>query len=88
MMLKDHKDFTQLEAQIREEFTPLLTVKEVSNILSAGYRTVLDLVKEGKLDAYHISGTVVSREAVSYDTYGIRISPSSLRDHLESIRVK
>ena len=88
MMLKEYKDFKELEQDIREEFTPLLSVKEVQHILSCGAYMVIDLIKADKLKAYHLDGSAVNKEAITYYTFGLRITPSSLRDYLESIKVK
>ena len=86
--MKDYKDFKDLEREIREEFAPLLTLREVRHILSCSVYVVVDLIKEGKLDAYHLNGTEIERAAIRYDTQGMRITPSSLRAHLESIKIK
>lgn len=53
----------------------LYTVQEVSEILSVGYRKVLDLIALGKLGAYRI-GT------------NYRIAPHDLNNYLESCKFK
>ena len=88
MILAEHKDFRKLEREIREEFDPLLAVREVRSILGVSIPRVIDLIKRGQLEAYHLDGTAVTRDAIDQDTYGLRIPPSSLRDYLDAIRVK
>ena len=87
-MTQEYKDFEELQYEIREPFTPLLSVKDVRRILACSAFTVIDLIKAGKLDAHHIDGTTVGRDAITYETYGLRVLPSSLRDYLESTKVK
>lgn len=81
------KVFYEEEARIREEFAPLLSVRDVRRILACSAERVLELVKDGSLDAYHLNGTVLSKNAVQERTYAIRITPSSLRDFLSSIHI-
>jgi hypothetical protein len=63
----------------------LLTVPDVRNYLGCGTRRVLQLIDEGHLEALDIAppGTV---RTGWHDTRGIRISPESLRDYLDSVR--
>ena len=53
----------------------LLSVKEVANSLNVSYRTILDQINLGKLEAYQIGNRY-------------RISESSYLRYLESIKVK
>lgn len=53
----------------------LLTPKEIAEILRIGYRSVLDLILMGKLEAYRV-GRVY------------RISRSDLQSYLESTKVR
>jgi hypothetical protein len=87
-MLAEHKNFKELEAEIRESFSPLLSVREIRSILGCSVEVVIDLIKAGKLDAFHLDGTAVDRDRIGYGTYGLRVPPSSLRDYMEAIRVK
>ena len=52
----------------------LLTVRDVADRLNLGYRTVLDLINNGKLDAYLISNKY-------------RISESAYHRYLDSTKV-
>jgi hypothetical protein len=87
-MMKEYKDFEQLQRDIRESFDPLLSVRDVRHILACSAFTVIDLIKSGRLEAHHIDGTTVDRERITYETYGLRVLPSSLRDYLEATKVK
>lgn len=83
-----YKDFEQRQREIRESFDPLLSINEVRRIIGASAATVVDLIRDGKLEAFHMNGTAIDRRSLDYETRGLRITPSSLQEHLESIRVR
>jgi excisionase family DNA binding protein len=74
-------------ADVRESFEYLLSVKEVRNILGCGTGFVLDLVRDGRLHAYRISGDSIQAQEVDHNTFGIRVDPVSLHELLQSIEV-
>jgi hypothetical protein len=87
-MLAKGKDFIEREAEVRESFEPLLSVTDVKRILGCSIPVVIELVRAGRIQAYHLDGTTVQRADVTERTYGIRILPSSLEDYLETIRIR
>ena len=87
-MLKEYKDFIEREREIRESFDPLLRVQEVRQIIGCGWNFVIQLIRDGHLEAFDITGRVVERDAVDENTHGLRITPSSLQNYLNQIRVR
>ncbi len=81
-----YKDFKEEEVRIRSELTPLLSVRDVRTILGVSVGQVLRLVKEGHLEAFGLDGPM-RREDVNGDTFGVRITPSSLQRYLEEIKI-
>ncbi len=84
----EHKDFKAREREMRETFDPLLNINEVRKIIGCSPRFVLNLVREGRLEAYDILGRGVTRDDLCDDVQGLRMTPSSLNAYLESTRVK
>lgn len=89
-MLKEHryKNFEELQAEIRESFDPMLSIQEVRSIIGCSWRFVMELIRTGKLEAFDITGQTVERESVNEKSHGLRITPSSLRDYLNSTKLK
>ncbi len=81
-----YKDFKEEEARIRSELTPLLSVRDVRTILGVSVGQVLRLVKDGRLDGFGLDGPM-RRNEVTQDTFGVRITPSSLQRYLEEIKI-
>jgi excisionase family DNA binding protein len=69
------------------KFEDLLTVREVKTILAVSPGVVIRMVQSGELPAYKITGSLVRREEVSLDTYGLRFKPSDIRDYLSKTLV-
>ena len=86
-MLAEYKDFRAEEDRVREELEPLLSVRDCRRILGVSVRGVLSLVKAGKLEAFGLDGPI-DRDDVDDDTFGVRITPSSVKRYLEEIRIK
>ena len=87
-MLVEHKDFKQREREIRESFDQMLSVREVRQVIGCSWKFVIQLVREGRLEAFDITGRVIDRSAVDENSHGLRITPSSLQTYLKSIKVK
>ena len=86
-MLAEYKDFRAEEDRVREELEPLLSVRDCRRILGVSVREILRLVREGRLEAFGLDGPI-HRGDVDYDTFGVRITPSSVKRYLEEIRIK
>ena len=81
-----YKNFKDAETLMREELEPLLSVRDCRRILAVSVSEVLRLVREGHLEAYGLDGGM-RREDVDEGTYGVRITPSSVKNYLESIKI-
>ncbi len=68
-----------------ERLVPLVDVKRT---LAVSWPMLVDLVHDGTLTAYSVSGRAVNRREVTQGTRGLRVSESDLRAYIESIRVK
>lgn len=87
-MLKEYKDFKSLSEDVREDFAPLLRMKEVKDILGCGWDFIFELVREGELQAVDITGRTVDRGTIDQTSRGLRVPPSSLQDFLNRNTVK
>ncbi len=84
-MLKQYKDFKSLQD---EEFPRLMRIKEVKDIIGCGWDFVLELIREGELDAVNITGRTVDRNTIEATSRGLRVPPSSLKDFLDRNTIK
>lgn len=89
-MLKErhYKNFAELQTEIRESFDPMLSVRDVRNIIGCSWNFVIQLIIEGKLEAFDITGKTIDRESINENSHGLRITPSSLSDYLDSTKLK
>lgn len=87
-MLKQYKNFKELQSEIREEFTPLLRISEVRHIIGCSWDFVVGLVQEGELEAVDITGRTVDRNTIGETSRGLRVPPSSLKDFLDRNTIK
>jgi hypothetical protein len=88
LQTETRKDFGQREREIRESFDPMLRIQEVRKIIGCSYNFVIQLIQNGKLDAFDITGRVLDRGEVDEHSYGLRITPSSLQKYLNSNKVR
>jgi excisionase family DNA binding protein len=65
----------------------MMTLKEVKTILAVSPGVVIRMVQSRELPAYKITGSLVRKEEVSLDTYGLRFKPSDIRDYLNKTLV-
>lgn len=65
----------------------LLNLKELANVLGLAPATCIDLVRDGEIPASRVRGGRVSREAVTYDTFGLRFRPDDVRDFIRSTAI-
>ncbi len=88
-MLKESRnnEFVQRQRAIRQELDPLLTVREVRDILRISASHVQRLVNQGYLDAYDIAGNRLDPDWVDVKRNGVRVTPSSVKDLLEGNRL-
>jgi excisionase family DNA binding protein len=66
----------------------MMNIREVCKVLGVSPATVIDLVAAGDVPAYRVLGTQVEKEAVSYDSRGLRFRPSDLREYLSRVLSK
>ncbi len=66
----------------------MMNVREVCKLLGVSPATVIDLVAAGELPAYRVLGTQVDKESVTYDSRGLRLKPSDLREYLSRVLIK
>lgn len=79
------KDFVEAQLKMREELDTLLTMKDVRVILACSVSVVIRLIKSGDLEAFDITGKAADK--IDEHSYGLRITPSSLKHYLERVRV-
>jgi hypothetical protein len=77
-----------MKEQYREDFNELLTLSETRGVLGCSASTVLDLIKDGSLTAYHLDRGILSRADVDKIERGLRIAPESVREFLTSAQLR
>lgn len=82
------KDFSKRESEIREEIDPYLSVRDVRHVLGCSARVVVELIKSGELEAIHLDSSLAVKDALTADTQGLRIAPSSLKAFTNKATVK
>lgn len=81
------KDFRTEQEIVRSQLQPLLTMSDVRRILACSVSVVIRLVQSGDLEAYDVHGRAVDKSRIDNHTYGLRISPSSVRSYLDRVKV-
>jgi len=66
----------------------LIPLADVRRELALSWSMVTELVRDGTLPAYSVSGKPVSREEVTPETRGLRVFESDLDRYIDSIRVR
>ena len=80
----DYRDFKERQLEIRESFDPMLTLPEVRRILGVSYAIVTELIRDGHLRAYDITGRTVDKAQITEHSRGLRVLPDDLRKYLDS----
>ena len=62
---------------------PMMNLREVAKILGMSTSRVIELVKQGKLQAYNTG----EFSEITSNTAGLRFEPSAVRAYLDSVRV-
>ena len=83
----DYRDFRERQLEIRESFDPMLTLPEVRRILGVSYAVVTELIRDGHLRAYDITGKTIDRSQITEHSRGLRVLPDDLRKYVDSIQV-
>lgn len=84
MMEAKHRDFAELQRELKERLECLLTIRDVRSILAVSANVVIDLIRDGEIEAYDLFGNVPSSATITPKSNGIRISPESLLRFMES----
>lgn len=69
-------------------FEEMLTLREVKKVLGVSYGILIEMIRNGELEAHKVTGRPITKEELSTETYGLRIPPESLRDFIEYTVVK
>lgn len=73
---------------IKKERDRLIPLADVKRELALSWVMVTDLVRDGTLPAYSVSGKPINRRDVTPQTHGLRVFESDLDTYIDSIRVK
>jgi hypothetical protein len=68
-------------------FSRLMSIRDVRNALGLSSARVIALIRDGEFDCYNVSGNPIERSTINEDTRGVRITPESLRDYMNSIKI-
>jgi hypothetical protein len=74
--------------QERPQLDRLIPLVDVKRVLALSWPRTMELVRNGTLTGYNVSGRPVRREELRDDSHGIRVFESELREYIESIRVR
>lgn len=78
----------QIEREREEHgFKRMMNFRDIRNVLGLSSAMVAQLIRSGQLDCYNVSGIPIDREGITEDTRGVRITPESLEDYLNTIRI-
>lgn len=87
MLREGYTEFAERNRSIKRELDPLLTIREVRDIIRVSANHIIRLVRQGQLDAYDVGGNRIPGEWVDVRTHGIRISPESLKAFLDENKI-
>jgi hypothetical protein len=68
-----------------DRLIPLIDVKKA---LAVSWTRLIEIVRDGTLPVYDVTGQTVDRKQITEQSRGLRIPESALEDYKESIRVK
>lgn len=66
----------------------LIPLVDVKRVLALSWPRTMELVRDGTLPGYNVSGRPVRLSELRDDTHGIRVFESDLDTYIDSIRVK
>jgi hypothetical protein len=79
---------TDTLVNIRQARDRLIPLADVRRELALSWEMVTQLVRDGTLPAYSVSGMAVNREDVTPETRGLRVFESDLDAYIDSIKVR
>lgn len=80
----DVREEQRIKRNELEALMPLFTFK---NLLQVSWGRVMQIVIDGELPVYDISGEYMSKDEITPYTRGLRVLPSDVRDYVRSIQV-
>lgn len=75
------------EKRVRQELEALMPLYEFKNLLQVSWQRVMEIVMDGEIPVYDVSGEYMSKEEITPYTRGLRVLPSDVRDYVRRIRV-
>lgn len=72
----------------KDELEGLMPLYELKNLLHISWGRAMQIVMDGEIPVYDISGEYMSKEDITPYTRGLRVLPSDVRDYIISIQVK
>lgn len=75
------------QTETYHSFSRLLSIRDVRNVLGLSSARVMELIRDGELDCYNVSGRPIERSEITEDTRGVRITPESLREYMDTIKI-
>lgn len=76
------------ERRTREELESFIPLYEFKNILGVSWERVMEIVMDGEIDAYDISGEYLSFKDLTRHTKGLRVLPTDVRRYIADIQVR
>ena len=75
------------EKRVRQELEALMPLYEFKNLLQVSWTRIMEIVMDGELPVYDVSGEYMSREDITPYTRGLRVLPSDVREYVRNIQV-
>lgn len=79
---------TNRQEHREERYDRLIPLIDVKRVLAISWSSVTELVRDGHLPAYNVTGRPVTRSEVTEHTRGLRVLESDLEAYIDSIKVQ
>ena len=70
------------------ELDRLIPLIDVKRVLAVSWPTLIEMIHDGRLTAYDVTGRTVDRREVTQTTRALRVFESELQRFIDSIRVR
>ncbi len=78
----------EARAEHRISVDRLIPLIDVKRALAISWPMLIELVRDGTLTVYDVTGHTVDRSQVTEQTRGLRLLESDLRDYIDSLKVR
>ncbi len=76
------------EGRFGDQLDRLIPLVDVKRMLAVSWPTLVEMIRDGRLTAYDVTGRCVDRREVTETTRGLRVFESELERFVDGIKIR